>query len=148
MFKSKEGVLLALMQGALFGERYRAAVAQLDNMADPVRQIALTPSVSRAVYESESVELGLMRGASAMSPALRKMEQTFEETRFALQEARLKRLYADGKAKKGLAIGKARRLLWMYTSRDVYRMLVQEGGWTPDEYETWLSATLVDALVG
>jgi hypothetical protein len=42
----------------------------------------------------------------------------------------------------------ARRLMWMYTSRDVYRMLVQESGWTPDRYEAWLSQTLLDTLVG
>ena len=35
----------------------------------------------------------------------------------------------------------------MYTSRDVYRMLVQEGGWAPDRYQQWLSGTLVEALV-
>jgi hypothetical protein len=35
----------------------------------------------------------------------------------------------------------------MYTSRDVYRMLVHEGGWSPDRYQEWLSRTLLDALV-
>jgi hypothetical protein len=35
----------------------------------------------------------------------------------------------------------------MYTGRDIYRTLVIEAGWTPDEYETWLSQTLVEALV-
>jgi len=37
--------------------------------------------------------------------------------------------------------------MWMYTSREVYRMLVTEGGWTPDRYQEWLSQTLVAALV-
>jgi len=35
----------------------------------------------------------------------------------------------------------------MFTSRDVYRLLVEEGGFTPDEYQAWLEETLVDALV-
>ena len=35
----------------------------------------------------------------------------------------------------------------MSTSRDVYRLLVQEGGFSPDEYEQWLAGTLVDAMV-
>jgi AcrR family transcriptional regulator len=148
LFKSKEGVLLALMEGVLFGESFRAAAARLDSVADPVKQVAMTPSVARAVYESESAKLGLMRGASAFSPALRRMEQQFEDTRFAMQEARLKALFASGKAKKGLSFEEARRLMWMYTSRDVYRMLVQEGGWTPDRYEAWLSQTLLATLVG
>jgi hypothetical protein len=32
-------------------------------------------------------------------------------------------------------------------SRDIYRMLVQESGWTPERYEKWLSDTLLNALV-
>ncbi len=137
----------ALMEAAMFGGRYQAAAARLEGVSDPVEQIAMTACVARAIYESESSELGLIRGGSAFSPTLRKLEQKFEETRFRLQEARMKRLYAAGKAKPGLPIEKARRVLWMYTSRDVYRMLVHEAGWTPDEYETWLSQTLLDALV-
>lgn len=147
LFKSKEGVLLALMEKAMFGDAYRLAVKRLQGVADPVEQIAITSSISRAVYDGESADLGLMRGASAFSPALRKMEQTFEDMRYALQEERLKKLYAAGRAKKGLAFEEARRLMWMYTSRDIHRMLVQEGGWTPDRYEAWLSQTLIDALV-
>jgi len=147
LFKSKEGVLLALMEGAMFGDAYRLAVKRLQGVADPVEQIAITSSISRAVYDGESADLGLMRGASAFSPALRRMEQTFEDMRYALQEERLKKLYAAGRAKKGLAFEEARRLMWMYTSRDIHRMLVQEGGWTPDRYEAWLSQTLIDALV-
>ena len=148
LFKSKEGVLLALMEKALFGEDFRAAVARLDAVVDPVKQVAMTASVARAIYERETAELGLMRGVSAFSPAFRRMEQKFEDTRFAMQEARLKELFASGNAKKGIAFEEARRLMWMYTSRDVYRMLVQQGDWTPDRYEAWLSQTLLDTLVG
>ena len=51
-----------------------------------------------------------------------------------MQKDRLRRLFKAGKAKRGLSLDEARRILWMYTSRDVYRMLVVEGGWTPDRY--------------
>lgn len=88
-----------------------------------------------------------MRGASAFSPALRKLEQEFEKIRFEMQEERVRLLFAQSKQKSGLGIDEARRILWMYTSRDIYRMLVQEGGWTPDQYQKWLSETLVNALV-
>ena len=109
--------------------------------------IALSARVARAIYEGESSELGLMRGASAFSPALRKLEQEFESLRLEMQEERVKRLFAESRQAAGLCYDEARRLLWMYTSRDVYRMLVQEGGWSPDRYQAWLSDTLVNALV-
>ena len=76
-----------------------------------------------------------------------KLEQEFERIRFDAQEPRIRSLFEAGKARRGLSLEEARRILWMYTSRDVYRMLVHEAGWTPDRYETWLSTTLLEALV-
>lgn len=147
LFKSKEGVLMALTQEALFGERYQTASGQLDAETDPVERIRRTARVARYIYENEDAQLGLLRGSSGFSPALKKLERTLEEKRYALQEARVRRLFEEGRAREGLSLEKARRLLWMYTSRDVFRLLVLEGGFTPDEYEAWLAETLVSALV-
>jgi AcrR family transcriptional regulator len=146
-FKSKEGVLHALMEQALFGSRYRAALAHLAEETDPVKQVISTAKIARAVYEGESEEIGLIRGVSALSPALKALEQSFENLRFELQAARVENLFAAGAVREGLSIEEARRVLWMYSSREIYRLLVQEGGWTPDRYEAWLSQTLADALV-
>lgn len=147
LFKSKEGILHAIMSGALFGPQFQAAMKKLEGVDDPVRLIALSAAVARAIYEGESSELGLMRGASAFSPALRKMEREFEDLRYKMQEARVRLLFAEGKQKKKLQLDEARHILWMYTGRDPYRMLVQERGWSPDKYQAWLSQTLVGALV-
>lgn len=147
LYKSKEGILRALMSGALFGPRFQTAQAQFSGVTDPVKLIALTAHVARAIYESESSELGFMRGAWAFSPALRKLELEFEKIRFDMQEERVQLLFAHSKSKKGLDYASARRILWMYTSRDIYRMLVHESGWTPDQYQLWLSDTLVTTLV-
>jgi AcrR family transcriptional regulator len=147
LHKSKEGLLRALMRSALFGERFDLANAQLKDETDPVKMIALTAQVARAIYESESLELGLIRGVSSFSPALRKLEAEFEALRFEMQKERVERLFAQSKQVEGLRFDEARRILWMYTSREVYRMLVHDGGWTPDRYQEWLACTLVKALV-
>lgn len=147
VFKSKEGLLRALIQKAMFGTRTQSAQAVLSSVADPVRMIELTGQIARAIYEGESAELGLLRGASGFSPSLRKLEQELDNMRYDMQEDRLRRLFRERKAKKGLAFEDARRLMWMYTSRDIYRMLVLEGGWSPDRYQAWLSDVLVGALV-
>jgi AcrR family transcriptional regulator len=147
LFKSKEGILHAILETALFGPAFQAARARLEGVTDPVVLIERSASVARAIYESESVALGLMRGASALSPALRKAERAFEDLRYSMQEDRVRLLFAEGKARPGLELDEARRILWMYTGRDIYRMLVQEAGWTPDRYEAWLATTLVTSLV-
>jgi AcrR family transcriptional regulator len=146
-YKSKDGILRALMEQSLFGPRFQDAQNLLAGVTDPVALIELTSHVSRAIYESESSDLGLLRRASGFSPALRKMEEEFERLRYDTQAARVELLFASGKARPGLSLEEARRVMWMYTSRDVYRMLVNDGGWTADRYQQWLSRTLVEALV-
>lgn len=146
VFKSKEGILRALMERSLFGDAYLSAQTLLTGVTDPVRLVELTAHVARAIYESESRDLGLLRHASGFSADLRKIELEFENTRYAMQEDRLALLFAEGKASQGLAFEEARRLMWMYTSRDIYRMLVVDGGWSGDRYQDWLSQTLLETL--
>jgi AcrR family transcriptional regulator len=146
-FKSKDGLLQAIMRAALFGERFRSAQAVMVGVDDAAQLIGLTAKVARAIYESESVELGLMRGTSAFSPALRRIESEFEKIRYEMQAGRLQMLFSQRQEKRGLDFETARRIMWMYTSRDIYRMLVVEGGWSGDRYEAWLAKTLVAALV-
>jgi AcrR family transcriptional regulator len=146
VFKSKEGILRELMRAALFGPRFQAAQSLLDGISDPVERVARSAQVARAIYESESAELGGLRGLSAFSPALRQLEEEFEAMRYDMQRERLALLAASGRMRPGLAMADARRIMWMYTGREVYRMLVEVGGWSADKYQTWLAATLVDAL--
>ena len=68
--------------------------------------------------------------------------------RFTLQEARAKLLVKSVPAARRLGLARVRDILWMYTGRDVYRMLVLERGWSSDEYESWLAETLIKALMG
>lgn len=147
IYKSKDGILRALMRQSLFGTSFESAQTLLEGVTDPVQLIALTSQVSRAIYESESSDLGLLRHASGFSPALRRIEEEFERIRYEMQKRRVQLLFSAGKARRGVSFDQARRILWMFTSRDVYRMLVHEGGWTPQRYQEWLSQTLVEALV-
>jgi AcrR family transcriptional regulator len=147
IYKSKDGLLRALMKRSLLGREFQAAQAVLQGVTDPVRLIELTSQVSRAIYQAESSELGLVRHASGFSPALRRIEKDFERLRLSLQAERVRLLFAAGKAREGLTLEEARRILWMYTSRDIYRMLVHEGGWTADRYQQWLSQRLVESLI-
>jgi AcrR family transcriptional regulator len=146
-YKSKDGLLQAIVGSSLFGARFQAAQVLMEDVDDGAQLVTLTAKVARAIYESESRDLGLMRGASAFSPTLQKIERHFEQLRYEMQVARLRLLFKQGKQKHGLDFETARQIMWMYTSRDVYRMLVHEAEWTPDTYETWLEETLCQALV-
>ena len=147
LYQSKAGILRALVRSTMFGPRYQEAHAHLAGETDAARLIELTAVVARSIHEGEREALGLLRRASAFSPALRKMERELEDMRFEMQEERVSLLFAQSKARRGLTFERARQLLWMYTSSDVYRMLVHECGWTPGEYQSWLTDALRSALV-
>ena len=147
VMRSKEGILRALMEAALFGPTYQAVLARLADEADPVTLIERTAEVARAIYEAESRELGDVRAMAGFSPALRAIEAEFEELRLELQAARIDALFAAGRARRDLTRDQARRVLWLYTARDVWRKLTVESGWSGEEYEGWLRRTLVEALV-
>jgi AcrR family transcriptional regulator len=146
--RSKAGILRALMQAALFGPAYRAAQARLAGETDPVRLIELTAGVARAIYEGEARDLGDLRAMAGFSPELRAMEAEFEALRLELQTPRIDALIAAGRARADLTRDEARQVLWLYSSRDVWRKLTVESGWTGEAYEAWLRRTLVEALVG
>ena len=147
LFKSKDGLLQAMMQAALFGPNFKAAQSLMEGVDDARMLLILTARVARVIYDGEHGELGKLRGASAFSSTLRRIEQRFEDLRFEMQKQRVDLLFEQGLAKRGLRLEEARRLMWMYTSRDVYRMLVVDGGWTADRFESWLAETLIGNLL-
>lgn len=148
LFQSKTGILKAVVERSFFGARYTEIAKQADKANDPEAILRITASISRVILDTEREEIGLMRGVSALSPELKAIETELETIRFKLQEARAKLLVKSVPTARQLGLARVRDILWMYTGRDVYRMLVLERGWSSDEYESWLAETLVKALMG
>lgn len=146
LFESKAGILRALMSRAIFNADYECVSARLREVTDPCQALRLTATVARSIYEGEEKELALLRGAASFSPELKKLEAEFEDRRYELQSARLELLFELEQERPGLSFTQARDVMWMFTSRDCYRMLVIEKHWSPDEYESWLAALLVREL--
>jgi AcrR family transcriptional regulator len=146
LFTSKTGILRALMERALFNRNYEQLLARLETARDPIERLRLTASVASAIYRGEAREISLLRGSSAFSPELKEIEAEFETRRYKLQRARIEGLAAAGLLRPELTVKAARDLMWMLTSRDVFRLLVIEARWSAHAYEEWLAKTLVRTL--
>lgn len=146
LFQSKTGILKAVVERSFFNPRYVEIAQQAENATDPEELLRITASISRVILDTKRSEIGLMRGVSVLSSDLRSIEAELEEVRFALQEERAKRLVKLVPTARRLGLSRVRDILWMYTGRDVYRMLVLERNWTSDEYESWLAETLIRTL--
>src|SRR5437016_5083201 len=147
VFKSKTGILTALLDQSSFGADYEDAVQKALNASDPETRLRLAAPIARQIHDAQSATFDLLRGAGVVAPELAKLEQKRECLRYERQERMIISLRDAGRLRPGLDHGTARDIFWMLTGRDVYRMLVRERGWSSQKYQDWLADTLVRSLL-
>ena len=147
IFKSKEGIVRELLNEILFGARYRSLVEKSTSSENPKEALKIAASIARTVHDAEKSEMAVIRGASALSPELRKLGLEGENLRYERQQSVIHKLEKAALLPHGMDVAQARDILWSLTSREIYRMLVIERGWSPGEYQEWLGRTLLKILV-
>src|SRR6266853_1828049 len=147
IFKSKTGILIALLDQSTFGPDYDEVVGQALSASDPETRLRRAASVARQIRGAQSAAFDLLRGAGVVAPELAKLEQQRERLRYERQERMIISLRDAKRLRLGLNHQTARDIFWMFTGGDVYRMLVRERGWSPQKYQDWLADTLVHSLL-
>jgi len=147
LFKSKTGILTALLDESMFGSDYEEIVRYAQSATDPETRLRRAAAVARQIRTAQSAAFELMRGAGVVAPELAKLERQRERLRYDREESVITSLKDSGKLRLCLNHKKARDIFWMLTGGDVYRMLVSERRWTPGQYESWLADTLVKLLL-
>lgn len=147
IFKSKTGILIALLDQSTFGPDYDEVVRQALSASDPETRLRRAASVARQVRGAQSAAFDLMRGAGVVAPELAKLEQQRERLRYEKEEGMIVFLRDAGALRPGLGYKASRDIFWTLTGGDVYRMLVRERGWSPQKYQDWLADTLVHSLL-
>jgi AcrR family transcriptional regulator len=147
IFKSKTGILTALLDESMFGSDYEEIVRYAQSATDPETRLRRAAAVARQIRSAQSAAFELMRGAGVVAPELAKLERQRERLRYDREESVITSLQDSGKLRPDLNYQKARDIFWMLTGGDVYRMLVGERRWTPEQYEGWLADTFVRLLL-
>ena len=147
IFKSKTGLLIALLDQSMFGPDYEEVVRQTLSATDPETRLRRAAAVSRQIRSAQSAAFDLMRSAGVVAPELAKLEQQREHLRYEKEEGMINFLRDTGALRPGLSHKTARDIFWMLTGGDVHRMLVRERGWSPQKYQGWLADTLVRSLL-
>jgi AcrR family transcriptional regulator len=147
-YKSKAGILKAIITETFFGDDYEALAQRLTEERDPIALMRITAAISRVIFDRERAEIGILRGASAFSRDLQRVEKKFEDLRYSLQQSRAELINAKYAHASALGLERVRDVMWMLTGRDIYRMLVLERGWSSDAYEAWVAGALIAMLTG
>jgi AcrR family transcriptional regulator len=147
IFKSKTGILIALLDESMFGPEYEEVVRQTLKASDPEARLRLAAGAAKQIRSAQSAAFDLMRGAGVVAPELAKLGQQRERLRYEKEESMITFIRERGRLRPGLSHRSARDIFWMLTGGDVYRMLVGGCGWSPEEYQNWLADTLVHLLL-
>jgi len=140
-FSSKPGLLRAVADTAVVGDD--AAIA----LADRSEFLALGQGRRSARLAAAAKLLTAVHvRTAAIAELLRQAAPSDEEVAEMLRTTRERQRSDVAKALK-LVIGRVptpseRDGIWAVTSPELYLLLVEESGWAPEQYETWIAATL------
>jgi AcrR family transcriptional regulator len=144
-FETKSGLLRALWNHLLRGGRdevpigeqewYREVVAE----PDPEEKIRRTARASRAAKERIGGVLQVIRTAAPVDPDIAELWSRIQAEFHANQRVIVESLAARKALRRGLDADRAADLLWTLNHPDVWHLLVDERGWTPQEWETWFA---------
>lgn len=147
IFKSKMGLLRELLDQAFPQETFKELVALSQQSSCPTQRLGISAKIARQMYDSEKNLLRLFSAATALDKDLLEVEKLREERRYQRQKETVVRLAEEHSLRPELAVEQARDILWLYTGRDLYRLLVLERGWSADQYELWVTQQLCAALL-
>jgi AcrR family transcriptional regulator len=153
-FPNKPALLQAVLRSVVagapeqdappIGEQLTAALA----IEDHRELLATVAHVYRTANERAFELFEIMRKAAAADPSLEQQRRDGAESRRRDQAPIARHLQRDHALRPGLTEQEATDILWVYSSTDLYRLLVHDSRWPPERYEQWLAHTLADALLG
>ena len=154
-FGGKAGLFKAVVEAAVAGGVARAqvpveqrpAVRAVIEETDPRRQLEGYAATQPGIHARTGPLMRVLAGAAATDTDLAEVLREMEDLRHA-GLGRFAQLLADrGVLRPGLRSEHARDVLWTLCSHPVYDQLVTRCGWSPEQYQTWLTDTLTHALL-
>lgn len=146
-FGSKAGVAKALVELATEESGLMELAARLPAVRDGGEGIELIVRIRRRLRERAGETIAAMREGAAIEPALREAWQEGRRNRRNGQLMLMRRLEEQGALADGLDAARAADIAGALTSDEVADVLVEQGGWSFDEYEAWLVASLKRLLL-
>jgi AcrR family transcriptional regulator len=142
-FETKSGLLRALWNHLLRGGRDEVPVAQQEwyrevlQEPDAERKLRLTARNSRVVKLRIAGVLEVIRSAAPIDPDIGALWSRIQTEFHANQRAIVESLHEAGALDPALDVDRAADILWTLNHPNLWQILVDERGWTPEDYEQW-----------
>jgi AcrR family transcriptional regulator len=151
-FETKAGLLRAVWNSALRGDRHDAPVAEQQwfqevlSEPDPERTLRLNARNSRRFKERSTKLLQVLRDAAPLEPAIAELWERIQLEYNANQLAVVRSL-APGALRPGLGERRAADIIWSLNHPNTWIQLSVLRGWTPAQYERWVGDTSCQQLL-
>lgn len=152
-FGSKSGMLRALWNVRLRGDAGDQPVGErtwflaVIDEPDPERALGLNVRNAKLVRERLGRLLDVIRDAAASDAEVAELWARIQREFYDNQRTVVETLHRRRALRPGLGVKRAADLLWTLNHPDVYRLLVGERGWSPDQHERWLVDVLRTQLL-
>jgi len=145
IFKNKRAILREIRLAWHELTRAREINEEAREQPDPERRLEMVANANRRQWELGGALVAIYQGAAAadreaaaeLEEALRGRRATLDRVVQGMEEA----------LRPGMNVEKAAAILRALCQAEIYRELVEESGWSPDEYEVWLAETLEEQLL-
>ena len=111
------------------------------------RKLQLYAAALRAIQPRLAPLIRVLHEAAPLDPELDLLWQTISRRRAANMQLLAKDLAATGRLRSDLTQSKTADIIWSMNSPEFYLLLVDQRGWSPEEYEIWLADAWIRLLL-
>jgi AcrR family transcriptional regulator len=152
-FGNKRTVLKEIVDVVAVGDDQPVALLDRPWMqqvrAEPDARRALTIWIhsSRAIFARIAPIMRIVRDAAGADPDMTAQWDVNQQQRFVAHQTLAQQLADKRGLRQGLSVAKAADIIFAMLSLDVYLLLTVERGWTPAQWERWITKTLAEAVL-
>jgi AcrR family transcriptional regulator len=150
-FGGKPGLVRAIYERGLQGSGTVPAERRSDAMRsaepDPRKIIDNWGTFVTEVAPLSAPILLLIRTAAGSDPEMAELREATDRSHLARMEHNARDLHERGLLREGLSLKEARDVLWLYSSPELYELLVVRRGWPIDRYGRFVAEGMAAALL-
>lgn len=106
---------------------------------DAARKLQIYAAALRAIQPRLAPLFRVLQAAAPLDPNLKALWQEISQRRAANMRLLAKELAATGRLRVGLSVSAVADIIWSTNSPEFYLLLVDQRGWSEQEFERWLA---------
>ena len=125
----------------------RPWVQQVRDEPDARRALGIWLRNSRVIFGRVAPMLSIVRDAAGADPEMAEQWRANQHERYLAHRTLAEILAAKGALRPGLTVQSAADIIFTVASPEVYLLLTVERGWSPAQWQRWLTDTIAQAVL-